>query len=96
MVSLEYHKTKTNMPITFVVKNICIGKHARVHRRQILRGAAGISVKAIPAAPCKICLFRLLCIFFSQLVFKILKVVILKMVTNMYRNLRSKCATEYP
>ena len=34
--------------------------------------------------------------FFSQLVFKIMKVVSLKMVTNMYRDLRSECASEYP
>ena len=34
--------------------------------------------------------------FFSQLVFKIMKVVTLKMVTNMYRDLRSECASEYP
>ena len=63
MVSLEYHDRKTNMSIMFVIKNICIGKHAYVHGRQILRSAAGISVKAIPAAPNKICRFRLLCIF---------------------------------
>ena len=34
--------------------------------------------------------------FFSQLEFKIMKVVSLKMVTNMYRDLRSECAAEYP
>ena len=30
-VSLKHHVRKINMPMTFVVKNICIGKHARVH-----------------------------------------------------------------
>ena len=34
--------------------------------------------------------------FFSHLMFKIVKVVSLKMVTNMYRDLRSECASEYP
>ena len=34
--------------------------------------------------------------FFSQLMFKIMKVFSLKMVTNMYRDLRSECASEYP
>ena len=34
--------------------------------------------------------------FFSQLVFKIMKVVTLKMVTDMYRDLLSECASEYP
>ena len=34
--------------------------------------------------------------FFSQLVFKIMKVASLKMVTNMYRDLCSECAFEYP
>ena len=31
MVSLKHRDRKLNMPTTFVVKNICIGKHARVH-----------------------------------------------------------------
>ena len=31
-----------------------------------------------------------------QLVFKIMKVVSLKMVTNMYGDLRSECVSEYP
>ena len=34
--------------------------------------------------------------FFSQLVFNIMKVVNLKMVTNMYRDHRSQCASGYP
>ena len=34
--------------------------------------------------------------FFSQLMFKIKKAVSSKMVTNMYRDLRSQCASEYP
>ena len=34
--------------------------------------------------------------FFSQLMFKIMKAVSLKVVTNMYRDLRSECASEYP
>ena len=33
--------------------------------------------------------------FFSQFVFKIMKVLSLKIVTNMYRDLRSECASEY-
>ena len=35
-------------------------------------------------------------VFFSQLIFKIMKVVSLKLVTNMFRDLCSKCASEYP
>ena len=34
--------------------------------------------------------------FFSELVFEIMKVVSLKMVTNMYHDLCSECASEYP
>ena len=34
--------------------------------------------------------------FYSQLVFKIMKVVSLKMVTNMYRDPHSECVSKYP
>ena len=34
--------------------------------------------------------------FFSQFLFKIMKLVRLKIVTNMYRDLRSECVFEYP
>ena len=34
--------------------------------------------------------------FFPQLMFKIMKAVSLKVVTNMYRVLHSECASEYP
>ena len=34
--------------------------------------------------------------FFSQLMFKVMKVVSLNMVTNMYGDLRSVCVSEYP
>ena len=34
--------------------------------------------------------------FFSELMFKIIMVVSFKMETNMYRDLRSECASQYP
>ena len=73
------------MPTTFVVKKMYASESTHVFTE-------------IPAAPRKICRFRLLCIFFffPQNVFKIyMKVVSLKMVTNMYWDLRSKSASEY-
>ena len=50
----------------------------------------------MPAAPHKFADSGYYAFFFSQLVFKIMKVVSLKMVTNMYQDLRSECASEYP
>ena len=50
----------------------------------------------IRAAPRKIADSGYYAFFFSQLMFKIMKVVSLKMVTNMYGDLRSECVSEYP
>ena len=82
MVSLKRHDRKINMPMMFVVENICIGKHTC--SRKYLQHL----VKFVDSG--------YYAFFFSQLVFKIMKVVSLKMVTNMYRDLRSECASEYP
>ena len=69
------------MPTTFVVENICIGENMHMFME-------------IPTASGKICQLGYYAFFFSQLELKIMKVVSLKMVTNMYRDLRSECTAE--
>ena len=82
MVSLKHHGRKIKMPMTFVVKNICIGKHtcSRKYALHLVKFADS----------------GYYAFFFSQFVFKIMKLVRLKIVTNMYRDLRSECVFEYP
>ena len=72
------------MPMTFVVKSICIGKTHTCSRKYALH-----LVKFADSA-------GYYAFFFSQLMFKIMKVVSLKIVTNMYGDLRSECVSEYP
>ena len=81
--SLKHHDRKINMPTTFIVKkNLCIRKHARVH------GNTCCTSYNLP--------IQVIMHFYPQNLFKIhMKVVSLKMVTNMYWDLRSKCASEY-
>ena len=50
MVSLKHCDRKINVPMTFAVKKIYASENAHVFME-------------IPTAPCKICRFRLLCIF---------------------------------
>ena len=80
MVSLKHYDRKINMPMTFVVKNICI--------RRTCSGKYALHLVKFADS-------GYYAFFFSQLMFKIMKVVSLKMVTNMYRD-RSECASEYP
>ena len=75
--------TKINMPTKFVVKKyVCIGKHAHVH------GNTCCTAQNLP--------IQVILHFFPQNVFKIyMKLVSLKMVTNMYCDLRRESTSEY-
>ena len=71
------------MLTTFVVKkNLCIGKYAHVHGNTCCT-SYNLQIQVIMH-------------FYPQNLFKIyMKVVSLKMVTNMYWDLCSECASEY-
>ena len=84
MISLKHHDRKINMPMTFVVENIYMRWKTRTCSRKY------------PLHLVKFADSGYYAFSFSQLVFKIMKLVSLKMVTNIYRDLRSECVSEYP